>query len=50
VIVGGSGVGMSVAVSKGVDVKNIDRSGVGVAYSPHKPLEQPDAKMATTQK
>jgi hypothetical protein len=41
---------MSVATSNGVAVKNMDRSGVGVTYSPHRPLEQPVAKMAIKQK
>ena len=50
VAVGGSGVGMSVATSKGVEVGNIEESGVGVEYSPHNPLEHPLEIRATMQK
>jgi hypothetical protein len=49
VMVGGIGVGMSVATSKGVDVGKIEKSGVGVEYSPHNPLEHPVEIMATRQ-
>jgi hypothetical protein len=47
--VAGSGVGIRVAVSKGVAVKYREKSKVGVAYSPHNPLEQPEAARATIQ-